>query len=462
MPRPEIPTVLIVDDATEVVHSLSLLLKRNGFRPVTAHGPEQALAQLESEAIDAVIQDMNFSRNTSGEEGMALLALIRARQPRLPVILLTGWGSIALAVRGVKAGASDFLTKPWNNDELLRVLRTALALSGDEGPAELPDREGLDERYDFSAILGRDPQLLRVLETVGRVAPTDASVLILGESGTGKELIAEALHRNSRRQGGPFVKVNLGGVSTSLFETEMFGHVKGAFTDALSGRKGRFARAHGGSIFLDEIGDLDPASQVKLLRVLQDRTFEMLGSSETVRVDVRTIAATNRDLVAMVGQNLFREDLLYRLNLITLRLPPLRERPDDIPLLAARFASEMAQHYGLASCRLDDDALAWLVRQPWPGNIRQLRQSVERAVLMSGSDRLGQRHFLEHAPAARAENEREPGLPPVGEMTLDELERAMIHKSLAHFQGNISKVAKALGLSRAALYRRMEKYGVAP
>ena len=447
--------ILVIDDDESVTLSLSMMLKKAGHLPKVATSPDQALNDLAHDSFDAVITDMNFSRETTGEEGLALLEQIKEDHPRLPVILLTAWGSIALAVRGVKAGAADFLTKPWNNDQLLQILNTALELSR-KAHAPVLDREKLDESFDFSMIIGKDPALLRVLETIGRVADTDAPVLILGESGSGKELIAEALHRNSRRKDHPFVKVNLGGVSSSLFESEMFGHVKGAFTDARTSRQGRFVKAHLGSIFLDEIGDLDPASQVKMLRVLQDRKFELLGSSQSIKVDVRVISATNRDLETMVSEGDFREDLLYRVNLITLQLPPLRDRRGDIPLLARRFLREVSQSYGRPIQEIPEETMAWLQNMDWPGNIRQLRQAVERAVLMAGGDTLLKEHFQVGANM----EEGADSLPAVGEMTLDQMEHAMIRKCLDFYEGNISKVARALGLSRAALYRRLEKHGI--
>jgi transcriptional regulator with PAS, ATPase and Fis domain len=290
------------------------------------------------------------------------------------------------------------------------------------------------------------------------VAPTDASVLVTGESGTGKELVAEAIHRNSRRAGRPFVKVNLGGVPSTLFESEMFGHVRGAFTDARVDRKGRFEMAHGGTIFLDEIGDLDQPSQVKMLRVLQDRTFEVLGSSQRREVDVRVVCATNRPLAGMVSRGEFREDLLYRINLMAVHLPPLRERPDDIAILSSRFLQRAAQVYQREPMTVTPAAARWLRAQPWPGNVRQLRQCVERAVLVTTHNNLDVADFVESSEVSRPETVE--ALPPVGSMTMDEIERAMIVKSLRHHAGNISKVAESLGLSRAALYRRFEKYEI--
>jgi DNA-binding NtrC family response regulator len=453
--------ILIVDDDRSVTASLALLLKQAGYATVSAATPDEALELLRREPCQLVVQDMNFSRRTSGEEGLELLSRIRAARPAIPVVLLTAWGSIGLAVQGMKAGATDFVTKPWNNQQLLQAIETALGLAATRPAAEATalTREALDERYDFGDLVGDDPKMLKVLQLVGRVATTDASVLITGESGTGKELVAEAIHRNSRRRARPFVKVNLGGISASLFESEMFGHVRGAFTDARSDRKGRFEVAHGGTIFLDEIGDLDPASQVKMLRVLQDRSFEVLGSSQRRQVDVRVISATNRPLAEMVARGEFREDLLYRINLITVHLPPLRERPGDIPVLASRFLRALAEIYGRESLALGAEAARWLKAQPWPGNVRQLRQWVERAVLVSTRDVLGVDDF---ADTARMDAVDAPAdaLPPVGAMTLDEIERAMILKSLRHHEGNISRVAESLGLSRAALYRRLEKYEI--
>jgi two-component system, NtrC family, response regulator len=463
--------ILIVDDDSSVVTSLSLMLKQTGYRSQSAASPGEALALLERDRFDLVLQDMNFSRSTTGEEGLALLGAIRARYPRLPVVLITAWGSIGLAVRGIQAGASDFVTKPWSNQQLAQAIRTALGLAAaDTSSTRAPaSRESLDAKYDLTAIAGSDPKLLRVLDLIGRVAATDASVLITGESGTGKELVAEAVHRNSHRRAHPFVKVNLGGVPASLFESEMFGHVRGAYTDAHRDRKGRFELADGGTIFLDEIGDLEPASQVKLLRVLQDRTFEVLGSSVSRSVDVRVVSATNRSLVDLVARGEFREDLLYRLNLIAVHLPALRERSDDIPLLADRFVVPAGRAYGRHLLAFDDAAKRWLRAQPWPGNVRQLKNVVERAVLMSTGDALGVEDLklalelgdsrASHAISSAGSGEREK-LPEVGSMTIDEMERAMILKSFEYHGGNVTKVAESLGLSRPALYRRLEKYGI--
>jgi two-component system, NtrC family, response regulator len=451
-------SILIVDDDPSVRASLSLLLKQAGHRSAAAATPAEALQRLSAEPHQLVLQDMNFSRQTSGEEGLALLREMRALRPELPVILMTAWGSISLAVEGMKAGASDFVTKPWTNPQLLQAIETALGLAAASRSESVPTREELDAALDLGSIVGEEPRLLKILHVVGRVAPTDASVLITGESGTGKELVAEAIHRNSRRKDGPFVKVNLGGVSAGLFESEMFGHVRGAFTDARQDRQGRFEVASGGTIFLDEIGELDPSSQVKLLRVLQDRTYEVLGSSASRTVDLRVISATNRNLAELVGRGQFREDLLYRLNLIVLHLPALRDRRGDIPRLASRFLQAMAEVHRRPNLALGPAALHWLQTQSWPGNIRQLRQCIERAVLVSSNE------VLEVTDLTPTDVDSQPGpqdaLPPVGSMTIDEIEQAMIRKSLVHHGGNLSRVAESLGMSRAALYRRLEKYGI--
>jgi two-component system, NtrC family, response regulator len=451
--------ILIVDDDAAIVGSLSLLLKQNGYATRAASTPAEAIDALKRHDFALVLQDMNFSRETSGQEGLDLLARIKTEAPLTPVVLITAWGSIALAVQGMKAGAADFVTKPWNNPQLLQVIQTALdvSIAQEQGKTRgSSSRAELDLRYDFNGVIGEDPQLVRILELVGRIAPTDASVLITGETGTGKEVIANAIVRNSRRSKGPFVKVNLGGISSSLFESEMFGHVKGAFTDAREDRQGRFEVAHGGTIFLDEIGDLNTACQVKLLRVLQDRTYEVLGSSKTRNIDVRVISATNRDIPQLVADGAMREDLLYRLNLITLHLPALRERQSDIRRLVEFFLTEIAESYHTTHTKITPSALHWLTHQPWPGNVRQLRQTIERSVLLSNHAQLERTDFelamkMPTADDARTDSEG---------MTLDEMEKTMIVKCLARYDGHLTRVAEALGLSRAALYRRLEKYGL--
>lgn len=449
------PLVLIVDDDESVQVSLALLLKQNGFASQTCDEPAKALKLLEQTQFSLVLLDMNFSLQTTGEEGLAFMVEIHQRQPHLPVLLMTAWGSIALAVKGVKAGAADFFTKPWDNQSLLQLIQTTLAHHADASNSRM-SRQALDAQYDFSEIVGEHPELLKVLATVGRVAKTSASVLILGESGTGKELIADAIHRNSPRLGKEAVKVNMGAITSSLFESEMFGHVRGAFTDAKSDRKGHFATAHMSTLFLDEVGELNRADQVKLLRVLQSQTYQVLGSSKTEKVDVRIVSATNRELAEQVANGEFREDLFYRLNLITLRLPALRERRSDIPLIARCLLQNLCLTYSMEGVQLSGSALEWLSQQQWPGNIRQLKQSLERTLLLVGKPILEKSDFLSVESDSGTQACRETSQ--FSGMTLDQVEKRMIEKAMQEQQGNLSRVAKALGLSRFALYRRLEKH----
>jgi two-component system NtrC family response regulator len=450
--------ILIIDDDIAVRTSLSLLLRKEGFDVSTAGNPVEALDLLRETEPELVILDMNFSNETTGDDGLKLLTRIRKTHPDLPVILITGWATIDLAVKGMKLGASDFINKPWKNSHLMDSVRTILNLAPPKTlSAPASTRKKLDQQFDFSGIIGEDPQMIQILETIGRVAPTDASVLIIGESGTGKELIAEAIHQNSLRNKRPFVKVNLGGISSSLFESEMFGHVRGAFTDARTDRVGRFEMTNKGTIFLDEIGDLELSSQVKLLRVLQDRTYEVLGSSRSKNVDVRVVSATNRDLEDLVLKNQFREDLLYRINLITIKLPSLRERPNDIPLLVDHFLKNLSELYN-RPLKIERDALKWLKQLSLPGNIRQLKNLVERTVLISPHDTLSVEDFQrQYQPTAR---KNDVGLPEVGAMTLEAMEVQMIQRAMAFHKGKIARVAKSLGITRSALYRRLEKYGI--
>ncbi|MET0300262.1 MAG: sigma-54 dependent transcriptional regulator [Flavitalea sp.] len=449
--------ILIIDDDIAVRTSLELLLNDNGFETLTAGTAEDAMKVVSNEELSLIVLDLNFSIETSGREGMQLLTDIRKADVNVPVVLITGWGSIDLAVEGMRLGASDFITKPWSNDHLLQSVRTHIKLK--EQPRTTSSRKDLDSLYDLKQIVGADEKMLELLETAGRVASTDASVLIMGESGTGKELIAEAIHRNSGRAAKPFVKVNLGGISTSLFESEMFGHVRGAFTDARTDRVGRFELANKGTIFLDEIGDLDPASQVKLLRVLQDRTFEVLGSSRTKTVDVRVVSATNRALQEMVAKGSFREDLLYRINLITLHVPPLRERPSDIPALVNFFADNLKVIYNRPNLSLKPEVHKWLRKLNLPGNIRQLKNLVERTVLVSRNDELTIADFEKHLELSPGKN-GSVQLPDVGSLTLEQLEVMMIRKALEFHKRKVSRAAASLGLTRSALYRRLEKYGI--
>ena len=452
--------ILIVDDDFAVRTSLELLLSQAGYIVYLAPLPDKALNVLQSDTIDLVIMDMNYSRATTGDEGLALLTEIRKMYQRLPVILITAWGSIELAVQGMKLGASDFITKPWDNDLLVRAVNTTLTLltlSENLARHDL-SRETLDKLYNFQKITGKDPLLLNILETVGRVAKTDAPVLIEGESGTGKELIAEAIHYNSLRAGKPFIKVNLGGIPNTLFESEMFGHVRGAFTGASQNRQGRFELADGGTIFLDEVGELDMSSQVKLLRVLQEGSFEVLGCSQTRRVDVRVVSATNRNLADMVSENKFREDLYYRLNLIRLQIPSLRERRSDIGFLLESFFGEFRQKHNRPQAELSAAARSWLCKQDFPGNVRELKNLLERLILVSPHDliEIDDFKFLNQDIRQTGRNE----LPPVGSMTLEQIEVSMIKKALKHYNHNITQAARSLGMSRAALYRRLEKYKI--
>lgn len=442
--------ILIVDDDAAIRSSLALLTRRAGYATKFAASPAEAMEQVRKQAPSLVLLDMNFSRFTSGEEGLTLLRQIKLFHPSLPVILMTAWGSIELAVEGMRAGAFDFITKPWDNRRLLERIGVALEM---QRPA--PVSEGLVR--DF--IIGSDPRLEAVLKTVAKVAPTNAPVLVTGESGTGKELIAEALHRNSRRNGKPFVKVNLGGLSSSLFESEMFGHKRGAFTDAVADRVGRFEAADGGTIFLDEIGELDSGSQVKLLRVLQEQKFEPLGSSETKSVDVRIVCATNADLPRMVASREFREDLFYRISLVNIELPPLRQRSGDIPALARHFLVKGAEAHGMDVPRLSADAEAWLSGRPWPGNIRELKNQVERTMLISGKDFLTADDFR-NCEAMGVTPSGGVGSAPVSGGTLEEVERLRVKAALSRHEGNISKAAAELGLTRQSLYRKMEKFGL--
>ena len=446
--------ILIIDDDSAVRSSLSFMLKRAGYSALAVPGPREAMDVVRSETPDLILMDMNFTLSTTGEEGLTLLKQVKIFRPDVPVILMTAWGSIQLAVQGMQAGAFDFITKPWNNAALLQRIETALELSAT--PAEIPQEQS--DALNRSHIIGKSQGLTDVLNTITRIARTNASVLITGESGTGKELIAEAIHINSQRAKQPFIKVNLGGISQSLFESEMFGHKKGAFTDASADRIGRFEMANKGTIFLDEIGDLDPSCQVKLLRVLQDQTFEVLGDSRPRKTDIRVVSATNADLRKMVSERTFREDLFYRINLITVKLPALRERREDIPLLARHFADRQAEVNGLPRTEFSADALQFLTRLPFPGNIRELKNLVERTILVSGKPILDASDF--DAQYLRQDEPKAAAGSAFAGMTLDEIERQTILQALERYKGNLSQVAMALGISRAALYRRLEKYGI--
>lgn len=450
--------ILIIDDDSAIRSSLSFMLRRARYEVETAASPKEAMELVRSADIDLILMDMNFTLTTSGEEGIYLLKQVKIFRPDVPVILMTAWGSIDLAVKGMQAGAFDFVTKPWNNAALMQRIETALELTGKKRKAQ-EEEERNRATFDRSFIIGKSKELTEILETVKRIAPTNASVLITGESGTGKELIAEAVHRNSGRRDEPFVKVNLGGISQSLFESEMFGHKKGAFTDATADRIGRFETAHRGTIFLDEIGELDISCQVKLLRVLQEQTFEMLGDSRPRKVDVRVVSATNVDLAQMVREHTFREDLFWRINLINIHLPALRERREDIPLLAMHFATQMARQNNLGDVEFSADAMQLLTRLPYPGNIRELKNLVERTMLISGKSILTAEDFeAQHKNNANmTKSDKEFN---TAGMTLEEIEVHTIRQALEKYDGNLTLAATSLGISRPALYRRMEKHGI--
>ena len=438
--------ILVVDDDRSIRLSLKLLLERNEYEVALADGPKEAIQMVRNNpSVELVLMDMNYTHATDGEEGLTLLKQVKVFRPDVPCILMTSWGTIELAVQGMRAGAFDFITKPWNNGVLLDRIETAIKINCSSPTAQLAPT---------SPIVGTS--LAGILATVARVAPTNAPVLITGESGTGKELIAEAIHRQSRRANGPFVKVNLGGISTSLFESEMFGHKKGSFTDAKADRVGRFELAKGGTIFLDEIGELSLTSQVKLLRVLQDQTYEVLGDSQTRRTDVRVVCATNADLQTMVEEHTFREDLFYRINLINLHLPPLRERREDIPLLVNHFIRLTSESNHLPMVTVSTDAIGYLQNLPYPGNIRELKNIVERALLMKNpeTNQLGLEDFAINTMT------HESTAFPSDAKSLSDMERSVIAACIAKHNGNLSLVAKELGISRGALYRKIEKYGL--
>lgn len=442
--------ILIVDDDKTIRMSLSVMLRHSGFTADSVSTPEEAIAYVRRQPPSLILMDMNFSGSTTGQDGLELLQRVRILCPETPVILMTAWGSIPLAVEGIKYGAFDFMTKPCSGTVLLQRIETALALFGRESSQE-------DAPFDRSGIIGKSPALMEILDTVRRIAPTDAPVLITGENGTGKELIAKAIHDNSRRSKEAFVMVNLGGISQSLFESEMFGHAKGAFTGAVGERKGRFEMAHKGTIFLDEIGDLDLNCQVKMLRVLQQHTFEPLGDNRTRSVDIRVVSATNADLPAMLRERTFREDLFYRINAITLHLPPLRERREDIAPLVNHFASQLQLP---EKPEFSSDAISYLTRLPYPGNVRQLKNTVERVMLMAEGKTItredverANRIGLEMAPTESTSRD-------LSGMTLEEMERAAVESALKKHSGNISNAAAELGITRQSLYRKIDKYNL--
>lgn len=450
------PRILIADDQPDVLQALRLLLKSEGIACVTVATPEQALERLRTECFDAALIDLNYSRDTtSGIEGLELLAALRKLDAELPVVVMTAWGSIDIAVQAMRAGAADFIEKPWDNQRLLNVLGAQLKLARSRRREQRLDAENrLLRGDDGEPFIAQAPSMQPVLELLRRVAPSDANVLILGENGTGKGVLARQLHRLSRRHAQPMIAVNMGGIAASVFESEMFGHTRGAFTDAKSDRIGRFELADGGTLFLDEIANIPAEQQPKLLRVLEDGELERLGSSRTIKLDVRVVSATNAELPAEVTAGRFRKDLLYRLNTVEIRLPPLRERREDIAAMVDDLLLRFARRYQRDRLRLAPSALRALEDWHWPGNVRELAHVIERAVLMANGSLIEQVDVMPSVGASA----QPVATPSGGALNLEQSEQAMIRRALAQCEGNIQRTAQVLGLSRGALYRRMEKY----
>jgi DNA-binding NtrC family response regulator len=453
--------ILVADDQREVREALRLLFKAEGIDAASVDGPRTALDALRKERFDAALIDLNYTRDTtSGAEGLELLRDIKKIDAELPVVVMTAWGTIDVAVEAMRLGAGDFIEKPWDNQRLMSVIRTQLALADSRGEAARLKRENEILRGEGDEpFIAESAAMKGVLAQLDRVAPTDANVLILGENGTGKGVVARRLHAKSQRAGKPLVKVNMGGIPESVFEAEMFGHVRGAFTDAKSDRIGRFELADGGSLFMDEIANIPLAQQPKLLRVLEDGELERVGSSRTLKVDVRLISATNADLAAEIARGAFRRDLLFRLNTVELRLPPLRERDEDIALLAESFLAHFAHRYQRDALRFAPSALHALRGYAWPGNVRELSHLIERAVLMLDGDIVDEA-ALNLKPEATHALSGAAALAATGSMTVDEAEEQLVRQALERTGGNIQRAATLLGLSRPSLYRRMEKYGI--
>jgi DNA-binding NtrC family response regulator len=446
--------ILIADDQADVLEALRLLLKGEGYKAETVNSPAKALAALERDEFDAVLMDLNYARDTtSGQEGLDLLSRIQALDGTLPVVVLTAWANVELAVEVMRRGARDFIQKPWDNTRLVAIVRTQVELAKALRKGRRLEAENeLLRGATAPKLIAESPAMRPVLELINRVGPSDANVLITGENGTGKGVIARALHAVSNRALRPLVVVNMGGLSETLFESELFGHVKGAFTDAKTDRVGRFELADGGTLFMDEIANIPLSQQAKLLRVLETGEFERVGSSKTHHANVRLISATNAPLRADVEAGRFRRDLLFRLNTVEIPLPPLRERREDIPPLAGCFLQQHAQRYRKKLAGFEPAALQLLREHAWPGNVRELDHAVERAALMA------QGNLVKPADLGlRVSGESAPRLE---DMSLDEVERFLIKKTLARFGGNARKAAEALGLSRSAFYRRLEKYGL--
>ncbi|HKF56690.1 MAG TPA: sigma-54 dependent transcriptional regulator [Blastocatellia bacterium] len=448
------PRVLIADDQPDVIEALRLLLKGEGFQTEAVASPAGILRALESHEFDCLLMDLNYTRDTtSGQEGLELLSNIRSIDSTLPVVVMTAWGSVKIAVDAMRLGARDFIQKPWENERLLTIIRTQSELARALRKGQRLEAENLFLRdQKRPRIIAESSAMHPVLQLIDRIGPSEANVLITGEHGTGKGLVAQSLYAISPRSSKPLVTVNAGGLSEGVFESELFGHVKGAFTDAKSDRVGRFELADGGTLFLDEIANVTLNLQAKLLRVIETGEFERVGSSRTRKVNVRIISATNADLAQDVAAGRFRQDLLFRLNTIEIRLPPLRERKEDIPLLASHFLRQHSEKYAAAITGFDERAIQSLLCHPWPGNIRELDHAVERAVLMARTD-------LVKAGDLGLQQVRD-GSPRLEDMSLEDVECFLIQKALSRYDGNVSKAARALGLSRSALYRRLQRYGL--
>jgi DNA-binding NtrC family response regulator len=452
--RTTVARVLVADDQPDVLEALRLLLKGEGYHLETASSPAGLLATLDAREFDVVLMDLNYARDTtSGEEGLDLLTRIQTLDGTLPVVVMTAWGSVELAVEAMRRGARDFIQKPWDNARLLAIIRTQVELSQALRRGRRLEAENRVLRdQNRERVIAESPAMQQVLQVVSRIAPSDANVLILGENGTGKGLIAQLIHSMSLRASRPMVTINAGGISEGVFESELFGHLRGAFTDAKSDRVGRFELANGSTLFLDEIANVPLSQQQKLLRVIETGEFEPLGSSRTRRADVRLISATNSDLSEEVASGRFRQDLLFRLNTVEIRLPSLRERREDIPLLGQQFLRQHALRYRKKLTGFESHAMQSLLEHSWPGNVRELDHAIERAVLLTQGPQ------VKAADLALRINRDAVGR--LEDMSLEDVECFLIKKAMTRFGGNVSQAAKALGLSRSALYRRLQRYGL--
>lgn len=451
----EVPCrLLIADDQPHILDALRLLLKSEGYQLEMVRTPALVLEALTRESFDGVLVDLNYTRDTtSGKEGLDLVAQIKEVDAQLPIVVMTAWGNIDLAVEAMRRGAGDFIQKPWENARLLSILRTQMELHRSQKRAQWLEAENRILRAPGAPdFIASAPSMRTVLETMSRVGPSDANVLITGEHGTGKEVVAQTLHRLSSRAERSLVAVNTGALPEGTFESELFGHVKGAFTDARTDRIGRFELANNGTLFLDEIANIPVRQQAKLLRVLETGELERVGSSKTQTVHVRMLSATNADLRAECAAGHFREDLLFRLNTVEVALPPLRERREDIPALAGHFLARYAARYRRPIQGLEPSALQMMLHYSWPGNVRELDHTIERAVLMARGDRIESSDLGLNAQRTIGQS--------LDDMSLEAVETVLIRKALTRSNGNVSHAADALGLSRGALYRRIEKYGL--